>query len=491
MNNYRIFPITLWGLCISQIIATIYMVYCNQQMATRISCLKESGYLIVPNIHVLPELSSLQTAFIGGLFFTGTIGLGMIGLALLLSWHWTQKQSKNKYAVRFLLILWVIVILAVSYNGWNLLSWYTLLLMPALIFFCLKNQKKTLHHPIFFWCLPIVFLIIVFFVENRSVSFVSIRDHLLLSNSIGQKLNDWYYQYTLYPGEVIKPLSLKQQKICYIDSDPFTQKKKLDAIKQKCIFYDYLVVPDRDMADIVIEINSSDISLFSGNRRVIQTDIDQFLRTPKKIFADFSKQTDNNEFFRMCILLSLILAAPILSYIITMKVSFLVLRFLYIPDNFCQWLTPCIVFTLICMIIFQLPHKTEVKSSKNWQQKFQSAYDQHDWRTATTLLKEKDLIHTETIDKLALNWLNETEHPVLKYWLIRFLVDVSEARVLFVRCLNDPQLNVVCQALYALGHQGDRALISTIRERIQTSTHWYIQMYAYRALKRLGWRNNN
>jgi HEAT repeat protein len=52
---------------------------------------------------------------------------------------------------------------------------------------------------------------------------------------------------------------------------------------------------------------------------------------------------------------------------------------------------------------------------------------------------------------------------------------------------DDPVPVVACQALWALGQRKDRQTIPEIVERIDASSHWYIQMYAYRALRTLGW----
>jgi len=50
--------------------------------------------------------------------------------------------------------------------------------------------------------------------------------------------------------------------------------------------------------------------------------------------------------------------------------------------------------------------------------------------------------------------------------------------------------NVVSMAFYALGQRGDRQAIKEILTRIETSKHWYNQWYAYRALRRLGWKQS-
>jgi len=54
--------------------------------------------------------------------------------------------------------------------------------------------------------------------------------------------------------------------------------------------------------------------------------------------------------------------------------------------------------------------------------------------------------------------------------------------------LDDPHPNVVSMAFYALGQRGDRRAVNEIIKRVETSDDWYNQWYAYKALRRLGWK---
>ena len=54
--------------------------------------------------------------------------------------------------------------------------------------------------------------------------------------------------------------------------------------------------------------------------------------------------------------------------------------------------------------------------------------------------------------------------------------------------LDDPDINVVCMALKGLGRRGDKSVIDEIIQRLERSDKWYEQIYGYRALRALGWR---
>ena len=53
--------------------------------------------------------------------------------------------------------------------------------------------------------------------------------------------------------------------------------------------------------------------------------------------------------------------------------------------------------------------------------------------------------------------------------------------------LNDSNVNVVSMAYLALAQRGDAQAIREILNKIKVSDNWYSQMYAYRALRALGW----
>ncbi|MDO9264499.1 MAG: HEAT repeat domain-containing protein, partial [Desulfosalsimonadaceae bacterium] len=77
-----------------------------------------------------------------------------------------------------------------------------------------------------------------------------------------------------------------------------------------------------------------------------------------------------------------------------------------------------------------------------------------------------------------------------RYWLAKATANSRspQSGKIALSLLDDPQPNVACMALYSLGKQGNPAVIPTIIHKINTSDHWYVQWYAYKALKRLGWR---
>ena len=80
-------------------------------------------------------------------------------------------------------------------------------------------------------------------------------------------------------------------------------------------------------------------------------------------------------------------------------------------------------------------------------------------------------------------------HVPERYWLAQALGvgRNPNGHADLLQLLEDPHTNVVCAALHALGLKRDRRAQPQILERLRTSDHWYVQMYAYQALKAVGW----
>jgi HEAT repeat protein len=55
------------------------------------------------------------------------------------------------------------------------------------------------------------------------------------------------------------------------------------------------------------------------------------------------------------------------------------------------------------------------------------------------------------------------------------------------RLLDDPQINVRTMAFEGLAERKDKGAVKEILQRLKCSEDWYGQMYAYKALKALGW----
>ena len=86
--------------------------------------------------------------------------------------------------------------------------------------------------------------------------------------------------------------------------------------------------------------------------------------------------------------------------------------------------------------------------------------------------------------------LLKSKNIAARYWFVRTLANSRnpETYANLLSFLNDRHPNVASMALYALGKRGNKQAIGKIMQLMETSDNWYLQWYAYRALRELGWR---
>jgi hypothetical protein len=79
-----------------------------------------------------------------------------------------------------------------------------------------------------------------------------------------------------------------------------------------------------------------------------------------------------------------------------------------------------------------------------------------------------------------------------RYWLAKTLANSRQAetkKALFM-LTDDSNVNVVSMAFWALAQRKDSRVIGKILQQIKASNDWYSQLYAYRALRSLGWNQS-
>jgi hypothetical protein len=76
-----------------------------------------------------------------------------------------------------------------------------------------------------------------------------------------------------------------------------------------------------------------------------------------------------------------------------------------------------------------------------------------------------------------------------RYWLAKALAKSRNTKTynVVLELLNDSNVNVVSMAYLALAKRRDAQAIGEILIKIKASDNWYSQLYAYRALRALGW----
>ena len=204
------------------------------------------------------------------------------------------------------------------------------------------------------------------------------------------------------------------------------------------------------------------------------------------MLQEFSQRIDRHTSFRQITFLSLLIGFPVLIYMVLHAVLYY-LFFLFL-DRKAAALTAsimCLLSGIIVLVYFQLNRSGNIDIKDVSQ-----ALESENWQTRVAALKTIQQQKLEIADYRAYPRLLESRIPQERYWLARTLAFSRRSGTYddLLTFLNDKNTNVRCMAFYSLGLRRNPSAIKLILERIKISDNWYSQMYAYNALRSLGWK---
>ncbi len=502
-NILNHFIIILTGIIAAQILATLHVYLSNKTLFHTIRAITDAGYLAVPNALIIPNLTKFFPAFCGGLFFTLSIGISLSLITFAGSWIWDCITGRNQKFLFILCIFWLWCIVSVNLNGFAPMPTFYFLVIPLPVFLLYlyaepKNNNKTEYldkksrqniiiHLIFF-----IILIIAGSTQANTSLFSKFRDNFLLSNYFGIKLNKFYYDYTLYAAQVFKSLEQKTLKTCSLSlQDDPTLAQRLEKILLK---YDYLVISNEKISpDLVIVRENTDILFKNKNKTVLRITSDEFFRNPKKILEEFSHKTDRHVFFRQFTFFSILFSSAVSFYLIPYFFFRILFGFYFKLSGNPVNNTPVIAGILslaICIgVIFYLSSGDKGYSDFD---NLSEALTSDSCRKRVDALKFIFQRNMEIAQFPSYRKISESPCLSERYRLAKALgISRSpETYPILLNFLDDTNFNVVYNAFYSLGKRGEKDAVGEILRRIKSSDNWYVQWYAYRALKRLGWTQN-
>lgn len=478
----------LVGLILTQILATVQVYLSNTALYDGLLAIKNAGYLTIPNAHIMGRLHTIGPAFFGGLFFTFSIGAGISFLALALAWVWNRFFYRSKYLFYFCLLLWSGCLAAINIHGFKLfLTSYVLLVPPAVFavvsksLVCMNRHNRRLNDIIHI--IPVIMLALLLAWQIDSRMFTDFRDIYLLSNPVGARINSFYYKYTLYPAEVFKSLNQKMLKTGMLETKANTPGSALESI---LLNYDYIPVERSIDVDLKIVSAEDDLILKNRGKPILQMSSQAFLANPDKAIREFENKSDSGTLFRQLTFISLLVGFPLAVYVIAHGLISMLACFFSTPRTASVIAsTLCFVVCIILMFSFQLNRGRGVSV-----QNLAETLNSDRWQTRVAALKIIDEKGLEINQFKAYPKLRTSSHIVERYWLVRTLGHSRSPATYadLLNFLNDTHPNVVTMALYAIGKRGNRDAINKIIQLIAKSDNWYIQWYAYKALRSIGWR---
>jgi hypothetical protein len=346
-----------------------------------------------------------------------------------------------------------------------------------------KRQSFFFHT---FWLLaPLVILVWAGRPFYSSRIFFDVRDRLLLSHATGRRINDFYYRYTLYPAESFKSLAQKQIRTFHWIGPGGGEKKE---IVNMLVSRDFLPIPVDADPDVTIQFIDSGTLLFGEGAQAVRIKVSDFLNRPGKGLRQVSDAADTHRFLRRLTYISLVIGFPLLIYLMVYGLvrrggrSIFPLR------------VASVVASAICLLMGMLVlwHVTNGRPESITEAMLPHFVNSTDGRLRVAALKwmEKKRIDPSQFKGYAA--FLKSPRIVERYWVARALAHGHREKtdLDLIQMLEDPSPNVVCMALQSLGRRSGREVIPRILDLMKKSTHWYVQLHAYHALKGLGWQQH-
>lgn len=481
--------VLLAGLAIAQAIATLQVYLSNARLYAVMQAVMASGYLAVPNRHIIPGLLHFSPAFYGGLFFTFTLGAGLSLFYLAAAWFWDRLLQRRRFFLAILSLAWAATLILVNAVGITpVASLYFVFIPPVVFTLAVKwlpgpAEKADRGRRAVQFSAPFL-LAILWFSQADSMLFADLRDNLLLSNPIGRQLNNFYYTYTLYPAEAFKSLDQKTIKTCRLEN--IHNKTLFGRLREKLCDHDYLPVAGPTAPDVKITLQKGRLVFADRGRAVLKTTLQDFLGHAGSTLRKVAARSDRHAALRRLTFLSLLAGFPVAVYLLAYAVICLC-GGLFVPLR-----TSALIASLLCLLagLLLLGPLYFNRSSHIAVKDPERALTAADWQTRVAALKIMEKRGQDINDFRILSELAGSPQIAERYWLARVLASSRRPAALSIllHLADDPQVNVRCMAFYALGRRGNAGAIPLLLQKIKTSDSWYDQLYAYRALRALGWK---
>lgn len=341
----RIFPFNLAtslyaliGGCISAWVISFFQISnSNHQLKKSIDLISNAGHRVVPTGDALSSLTDPASALWGALFLVLTAGLSISTLSMAINYLLRRIVPKRNTRIAMTALIWIPITGFLVFIGESLWSQLYTTIIPLITLLILERktpsipkkhppcpswikppaQQKTqtaeplhLHpSPLFFWLVFIITFILVaglFYVQCDKSIFLRTRDTFLLNNRIGNRINQFYYAYTLYAAQAIQSPIQKQIKSCWIDP-ALSQKKRIQGTLAQ---NGWLDIPDKRETSVWIQQSDQ---RFLKNELVIIT-ADQLIKNPRQTLEQISNAVDDQAIMRKLCLFGLMGALPLTAF---------------------------------------------------------------------------------------------------------------------------------------------------------------------------------
>ncbi len=476
------------GMGIAQAVAMIHIYRSNHHLYNVVKAVEKAGYPVIPHGTPADMLTGLKPAVYGGLFFTLTLGMVLVVLSLGAQDIFRVLGRPGRMGLAMLLMaVWAVTMVKLNGNGWLFCESAYLTLVPLAVWLVPGTGPGTGgsfpagKFRAMAWVIPLIMAATIFLSGTGADFFSGIRDYVLLSNPAGRAVNDFYYQYTLYPAQAFAPLAGKDVKIVRLSG--ITPPSLKNRLEQTLARYGYLEA--QGPPDLTITREAGDFCFSRREHPALTVPVAQFTATPGQVLKTYSRKTDTCRFFRAILQVCLLLALPAWYY----------LFFEFLTMLFClsgisekkSAMASTVVCGMGCLALF-LPLRAGISQAVE-PSGVNATFIFGHWTEQVSALALIEQQNLEISQYPAYQGLICSPYIAVRYRLARALGKSKDpaTRADVTALAHDPHPNVVCQALWALGQRKEKNGRKTMEKILKSSDHWYVQQYAWRNLRRTGW----
>lgn len=490
--------VLLLGLFIAQIIGTLLVYASNHALARKLVAVHTAGYGPLPGTNLDPALTSWAAAIAGGVFFTLSIGAGIVLLclgAVLLMEAFTGKAGRAIVIV-VLGIFWLSVLLWANANGLNYgLSVFLVVLPPPVLAAALAWSPRRVYSRQLPWRRTIHLLLVValtlwWFVRIDPDIFVNIKDNLMLTTRPGIKAVHLYYRYNLYAAEAFKSLQQKQVKTCALEN--FTNAIERQRMADSLLAHGYFAIPatPADTVDMACRKDGNRLIFSRQGREVISVSAREWRHTAGEIFEKISARTDTGRPFRRITFYLLVCVSPLALYLAVFT-GFALLPGLLLDLRLSSWLVPTLCCLSLTVVVFYMDNPPADKMDHVATEQAITSGSRRETLAALRFIYRNGL---DIQDFDGYQHLAENDDFALSYWLLNNYSNSRHpsAASRIIDALDSPSPYMVCRAMESLrqktGTIAPAEINRLLLRQLTTSRNWYVQLYAYKLLRELGWR---
>jgi len=435
----KLIKVFLTSLIVLEIISFFFIYHSNQALYKTINMLKDAGYMVVPNDHVLSSLGQIMPAFYSSLFILSTAGILVSLIICLLAMLFYKTKFKNSK---------------------NLLTYFS----------------------VFLAVLMVQGLILVS-LADKSI-FLRTRDYLLLSNTPGIAINNFYYKYTSYAAQALNPPFDKQVKSCWIDPEIEEQENLARLLSR----FGWFNTSNRTDTTFIIEKSSDNNLVFQHKKKTISSvSLKRFLQDPSSYLKEYSEKTDHAFFIRFLCAVGLFTGLPIFCFTnLFWFISLLCSKLM--PEKNAMFLSGILVSGLTMISLLYLNPTNRPDDIKEIQKMLKSP------KSKTRIEAVRILYHNnEDIWQFPGYCKTHVTSSFIaeKYWLANAFSKSNTIKSVqyLKKLLKDDSINVKCASIKALSKlMCNDESANIFKGLIITSPEWYVQQYAYNAFKGCQWK---